>query len=160
MFRANDEKRTASAFDGVVGGLIATLPMSALMLWARRKMPPDDRYDLPPEEITEHAAEKAGVESASRGPALDAATLVSHFGFGASAGAGYAPFANNLPLPWLIAGPLYGFSVWFTSYKGWLPAAQLLPPAEDNPPAVNRMMILAHLVWGGVLGWIVDRRTR
>jgi uncharacterized membrane protein YagU involved in acid resistance len=99
-------------------------------------------------------ARKTGVAHELDSSARSAATMVSHFGYGAAAGAVYAallePRANPLP-----KGLLFGLIVWVASYVGWLPAAGILRPASEHPPRRNLLMIAAHLIWGVALSLFV-----
>jgi putative membrane protein len=129
---------------GAVAGVLATVPMSLVMVALQRALP-GRREPLPPREITEsllEAADVDGNESATR-----ALTVAGHFGYGAACGALFAPIARGVP-----AGVMFGLLVWTVSYFGLLPALQLFPPASDKPARQNALMIGAHIVWGGVLG--------
>jgi len=152
-------KNNATSKDGALAGLIATLPMSVVMLALHKLFPPSERYPLPPEQITSELADRAGAESAGQGPMLDFLAGLAHFGFGTSAGSLFIPIAKVIPLPPLLTGLIYGFLVWFVSYQGWIPRARLLPPASREPTRRNLLMIVAHLVWGGVLVWLLERWT-
>jgi hypothetical protein len=46
-----------------------------------------------------------------------------------------------------------------TSYQGWIPALGIMPPASEDRPDRPRVMLLAHLVYGAILGNIVARRS-
>ena len=83
---------------------------------------------------------------------LTAATLFSHFGYGALFGAAYALMEKRVPLRSGVKGVLAGILLWAGSYLGWLPALRLLKPATRHPWRRNALMILAHIVWGLTLG--------
>ena len=51
-----------------------------------------------------------------------------------------------------IPGILFGTLVWAVSYAGWVPAARILPPPQDDDPERVATMIGAHVVYGAVLG--------
>lgn len=150
---------------GALAGLVATVPMTLAMTLGRRFLLPPDEQDaaLPPREITLRAAEKAGVDTQRdlNENERRAATLVAHYGFGTVAGALYgaaAPCsARRHPA---AAGAGWGLMVWAGSYLGWLPAANLLPPATEQSGRRTLLMIGAHLLWGAVLGIGADRLTR
>lgn len=144
-----------------LAGCAATLPMSVWMLAAQHwLLPRRERYPLPPEQITEHAAEAAGLDGVARnGPVLKAATVVGHFAYGAAAGSLYAPL-RTLPGPPVVKGVLLGLLVWTGSYLGLLPALGLLSPATEHPARRNLLMIAAHLIWGGVTGLLAERKWR
>lgn len=129
-----------SFFYGALAGLAATMAMTSFMQRAHAKLPPGQRYPLPPREILDRTA---GVE---RENAARTATMFSHFGFGALAGSLFA-----LPAVSRLGGVPYGLGVWGASYLGWLPASRILAPAIRHPGRRNLLMLAAHVVWGAVL---------
>ncbi|HET8778196.1 MAG TPA: DUF6789 family protein [Candidatus Limnocylindria bacterium] len=137
---------------GFLGGLGATLIMSAVMLAARRA---GVTPRLPPDKIAE-----AGIEQVKDGPSDEdeetAVATVSHFAFGAGAGALYGGLtarAAPLPLPVaLAAGLAFGSAVWLVSYQGWVPALGIMPPASRDHPGRVATMVVAHWVFGAALG--------
>lgn len=141
---------------GAVAGLAATLPMTAAMLLMRRGLPWTERGPLPPREITEEVADRAGVGGLLGESGRDALTTAAHFGYGAAAGALYGPLSRSLPVPGAALGPAYGLAVWAGGYLGWLPALGILPPATEDSPRRSALMIAAHLVWGLAAGTIAD----
>lgn len=46
--------------------------------------------------------------------------------------------------------------VYTPSYMGWLPAFNILPPATEMPTRRSLVMIVSHLVWGGLIGGLVQ----
>ncbi|WP_245557595.1 DUF1440 domain-containing protein [Deinococcus peraridilitoris] len=135
--------------------------MSLWMLLAQRLLlRPRERYALPPEQITEHAAEAVGLDGVAHDkPKRKAASIVNHFAYGAAAGALYAPL-RPLAAPALLKGVLFGSLVWSGSYLGLLPVLGLLSSATEHPARRNVLMIVAHLIWGGVLSVLVEANTR
>lgn len=142
---------------GAWAGTAATLPMTVLMQIGWALLPPDERYPLPPREITETLALRAGAAPRLSEDQLTAATLASHFGFGAMAGAWYARLEHRFPLPALLKGMIAGLAVWTGSYMGWIPALGILKPATRHPMFRNALMIIVHLVWGGAMALIYRR---
>lgn len=134
---------------GTLAGALATVPMTAVMLGLHRRLPAEERYPLPPREITQVMALKAGLHR-EVAPQLTRLSLIAHFGYGAATGALYAQFLHRSKSP-LVAGSAYGIVIWAVSYLGWLPAAGILQPANRHPNRRNAMMIAAHLVWGASL---------
>lgn len=126
--------------------------MSAL----HRALPAKEREPLPPHQITQNAAAAAGVDLARDADTHDATTLAAHFGYGASAGSLYAPFAGSTRLPPVAEGMLYGMLVWGGSYLGILPGAGLYRSAKEESAGRNALMISAHLVWGASLALLVN----
>jgi uncharacterized membrane protein YagU involved in acid resistance len=145
---------------GLLAGFTATIPMTLAMTALHRRLPPQERYPLPPEEITAKLAEEASQEEHIGRPEHHAATLITHFGYGAMMGGVYAPLAEKIPGPPVIGGMGYGLAVWAGSYLGLLPALGILKPATEHPLRRNALMIAAHLVWGAALGALVGKRTK
>jgi len=121
--------------------------MTVAMRLMARRLPSSELYPLPPREIVERMAPWS-VRAAVSEPALEQATTLAHFGYGAATGAAFAAFADK---PGISSGAVYGVAVWAGSYLGWLPAAAVLAPANQHPGNRNALMIAAHLVWGAVL---------
>jgi uncharacterized membrane protein YagU involved in acid resistance len=146
---------------GTISGFCATIPMTLAMKAMHSKLPVEERYPLPPREITMNVAEAAGVKKMMSQPARLWATYVGHFGYGAFAGAGYALLTRKPrrrdAASSALKGMGYGLAVWAGSYIGWLPAVGLFPPPTTEPPRRSLLMIGAHLVWGGVTGVLVDQ---
>lgn len=164
-FRWAPAARAAAAV--AAPGLAATVPMTLFMLAMHRVLPKWERYALPPQEIVEKLATRAGIRGRVPYAALLAATLVSHFGYGSSAGAGYAVAARAVDngeasnATRASTGALYGLTMWAGGYLGWLPVLRILPPVTRTPPRRTLLMVGAHVVWGCVLGLtfrIFDRR--
>lgn len=142
---------------GAVGGLIATVPMTMVMTRLWKRLPRRLQYPLPPREITENAAHR--VTSQARQVSderMAELSLLAHFTYGGATGALYPLICREPRYP-LISGAAYGVGIWAASYLGWVPAAQILQPATRHPAARNRMMLMAHLVWGGATVVIGER---
>src|SRR5690554_433413 len=123
------------ALHGAIAGVCATMAMTMVMRLLGQHLDREDRYPLPPREITQVALRADGHKAAML-------TLLAHFGFGAFAGALYGL------LPLRVPGVLFGPLVWATSYLGWIPLAGVLTSATRHPRERNRLMIVAHLIWG------------
>ena len=143
---------------GALAGLAATAPMSLAMKLMHEQLPREEQYPLPPREIAEEVAAKAGVVEHMDEGQRQAATWASHFAYGAACGALYGALsgegADERPV---LAGVGFGLAVWAGSYLGWLPAAGILAPATKHPARRNALMIAAHLVWGATTGLAVER---
>src|SRR4051812_3968919 len=114
--------------------------MTAAMRRLHRYLPTEERYALPPREITEAAIPTAGEND------TEDRTVLAHLGFGAVAGAvstGVRPLGP-------AAGSVWGVMVWLMSYFGWVPYSGVLKPASEHPFRRNLLMVLVHLVWGSV----------
>jgi hypothetical protein len=127
---------------GVLAGICGTIAMTAVMRRLHRRLPSRYRYPLPPREIMEKIVPAASESD------LRQLTTLSHFEFGAAAG---ALFALVAPRRGGAAGMAYGAGVWAASYLGWIPGARILTPATHHPRERNALMIAAHLVWGAVM---------
>jgi uncharacterized membrane protein YagU involved in acid resistance len=134
-----------------LAGLVATLPMTIFMLVTQRFLPRGQRYDLPPEIITKELANRAHVRLRMSKRQILAATLVSHFGYGAAVGILYSPMRKMLRLPALAQGILLGLLVWAGSYLGLLPMLGMSASGHREPGHRNLMMIAAHVIWGAAL---------
>lgn len=146
--------------NGAIAGFLATGPMTATMELMFRFLPRRERYPLPPSQITAGLSEAVGLREHTSQEEHAALTLTGHFGYGATAGALYAPIANRVPLPPAIKGIVFGLVVWTVSYLGWLPVTGLLRPATQQPAGRNALMIAAHVVWGAAVGTLTDRLQR
>lgn len=142
---------------GAAVGVAATAPMTLAMELMHRSLPRHERHPLPPREITERVAAWAGVRHRLGESERAGLALAAHFGYGAAAGAAYAPLARGLPLPPAVEGAAYGLAVWAGSYLGLLPTLGIMSPATRHPRRRNALMIAAHLVWGAALGVVVDQ---
>ena len=140
---------------GMLGGIVATGPMTVAMILLHRRLPIRERYPLPPREITMKLARKSGVDDQLDASARSAVTMISHFAYGAATGTLYATALDVERAP-LSKGAVFGLFVWVASYLGWLPATGILSPATEHPARRNALMIAAHLVWGITLGAFVS----
>ncbi|WP_228845265.1 DUF1440 domain-containing protein [Phototrophicus methaneseepsis] len=139
---------------GAFAGLIATVPMTISMMAMRRWLPWWQKGPLPPHEVTRNTLRAMNLDAVEDKHHL-AATVAAHFSYGAGVGALY-PFVDQLPLPNMLKGSLYGIGVWMFSYLGWLPATGILEPATEKPSQRNVLMIVAHVVWGVGLSFLFD----
>ena len=146
---------------GAIAGLGATAVMSAAMLAARRAgLTPT----LPPARIADAAINEATDRAAHPDERRVVAT-VAHLGFGAAAGAlfGVIRHAAGVRGPVAsVAGALaFANLVYFVSYQGWVPALRIMPPASRDDAGRVATMVVAHWVYGAVLGalaWVLGRR--
>ena len=135
-------KNTVRLLLGFLGGMGATVPMTAAMSGMHRRLPAGSRYPLPPREITEKIFPIRDDES---GTLL---TLGAHFGYGGAMGLLYAAFTKRPDEQWAARGILAGTIVWAMSYFVLLPLAGILRPAHKHPPERNLLMVIVHFVWG------------
>ena len=144
-----------AALDGAVAGGVATLAMSLVML-ASEQLGGMDRH--PPDEIAEAALDAVGATEAGE-HATDAVAVGLHLVFGVMAGGLFGVLHRRLrpPVPAALHGMVFGSLVWAVSYKGWVPALGIMPPPERDLPGRPETMLLAHWVYGGILGTLVGR---
>jgi xanthosine utilization system XapX-like protein len=140
---------------GALAGCIATGPMTVAMLLMHRFLPGEQRYALPPALITRRLTGGKGPFARLGSHENKALTYLMHFGFGTTFGAVYALVPRQFPLPPVLRGVLFALGVWAGSYLGWIPAAQILPPATKHPVERNALMIIAHVIWGAAVGGLL-----
>jgi hypothetical protein len=137
---------------GATAGAAATVPMTIAMETLHAWLPGEPPAPLPPREVTESLADKAGVADEISETQMQALTFGAHVGYGAACGALLGLIAPKQPFAAAGVGMLFGLAVWAGSYKGWLPALSIRHDAAFDPPARNGLMIAAHLVWGAAAG--------
>jgi uncharacterized membrane protein YagU involved in acid resistance len=152
---------------GALAGLVASLPMAAVMMGLNRLLPSRGRTliepyrALPPKEITLEIAERVGAPEVVRpGRRWGLATWLGHMGYGAATASLYPLLTRRLNLPNVIRGMLFAMLVWAGSYLGWLPAFDVLPPATQQTRRRNVVMILSHLSWGSLTALLSDLLER
>lgn len=141
---------------GTLCGIAATGPMSVVMVWLHRRLPAEERYPLPPPEITTKAVEQVADAEEISPTIRSALTWLAHFAYGGAAGALYAVAERRLPGGAGLRGPVFGLLVWAVSYLGLLPGLRVLTPATEQPMRRSALMIVAHLVWGWFLAVIFE----
>ena len=149
---------------GALAGFFAAIPMALVMAGLNEILPTRKRawyqkwIPLPPRQITNRMAKRFGVPRATRaGNRLEPATWLAHLGYGAAAASVFPLATRSLPIPAVLRGLLFALGVWAASYLGWLPAANILPPATEQPARRNIVMIISHLVWGSFIGLLASR---
>ncbi len=145
---------------GALAGLVATLPMTMVMLLLHEQLSRHEKHPLPPEEITGKLASRAGVQKHWSQTQQQVAAWMAHFGFGAGAGLLYGPLAEQVRMPPALKGAAFGLLVWAASYLGWLPGTGILNQPKKQPARPNGLMIVAHLVWGATLGLLTEQNTK
>ncbi len=140
---------------GAAAGAAATVPMTIVMEALHERLPGEPPRPLPPREVAEGFAAKAGARRELDERDMQQLTLAAHFGYGAACGAALGMIApRNVPGA-IAAGTAFGLGVWAGSYLGWLPAMGVRQPATEDPLARSGLMIAAHIVWGAAAGAIV-----
>jgi uncharacterized membrane protein YagU involved in acid resistance len=145
-----------SWLQGGIAGFIATGPMSLFMVATQRFLPKRQQYALPPEIITEELAHRTHLRWHMNKKQVKAATVVSHFGYGAAMGMLYGLLAKKVSLPSPVKGILFGLVVWAASYLAMLPLIGMSESGQREPGKRNLMMIAAHAVWGAAMGLVAE----
>jgi len=131
--------------------------MTLVMLLLHRQLNWQEKHPLPPEDITDELAQRAGIAKYLGRSEQQTATWVAHFAFGAGAGALYAPLSEKVGVPSALKGATFGLLVWAVSYLGWLRGAGIIDQPKQQPARSNLLMIVAHLVWGAILGILAEQ---
>jgi uncharacterized membrane protein YagU involved in acid resistance len=146
-----------SVVAGTAGGLAATVGMTVVMLLARRA---GLSGPLPPERIAQDA-----IAEATGRPAHEdeehAVAAVAHVGFGILTGTLYGLLVSGVRRPptglAALSGAIFATVVWLVSYQGWVPALHIMPPVSRDRPGRVATMLVAHWVYGIVLGILTAR---
>jgi hypothetical protein len=146
----------AAGAAGAAGGLAATAAMTVVMVGARET---GAMRELPPHEVANKAVDRTPAGRNVDASGRRALGWLLHLAFGGLVGAVYAVARRRLPVPGppIVSGVAFALGVWAVSYLGWIPALRIMPPATDDEPGRPPAMILAHVVFGAVLGTIVER---
>lgn len=137
---------------GALAGFMGTAPMTVFMLLTQRFLPKGQQYALPPEIIIKELAHRMHIRQHMDKKLILAATLISHFAYGATMGVLFSPIDKKLPLPAAVKGILFGLFVWAASYLGLLPLIGMSESGQSEPVRRNLLMIGAHVVWGAATG--------
>ena len=134
---------------GVAWGAIATVPMSAVMLAGQRL---GWMKEQPPEALTEEALGRSELLEEKSVEVVHSLAVASHFAFGAGGGALFALLGQAAPnAAALSTGVAFGLGIWGASYRGWIPAMNILPPDQHPGRRGTVVMIAAHAVYGATL---------
>jgi putative membrane protein len=144
-----------SVWKGALAGCIATIPMTAIMMFLQRQLPLWQRGSVPPKKITMGVLRRIGVKQHMSRPEEQKTAWAAHFGYGTSMGALYGIASSKVPGPSFVKGIVFALAVWTVSYLGWLPAMDLPGAATEESPEHNAQMIAAHVVWGATLGGVL-----
>lgn len=142
---------------GITSGALATVPMTAVMFVAQKL---GLLGKMPPAKITDDMLARGGVPATRT--ERKALTTLMHLGFGAGCGALYSLLRPGRPSPAraAIEGIVFATGVWGASYAGWVPALGIMPPPADDRKDRQITMVVAHWIFGTVLGVVVAARRR
>jgi hypothetical protein len=135
---------------GSIAGTVGAVAMQRVMANAQDA---NVMGESGPEAFTGNLLDRA--EASTDDHTEDNMTDLGHLAVGAAGGALFGLTLTLLPLPAMLAGPIFGRMVWETMYKGVAPAIGAMPEPEDDQPGRPETMQNAHLVYGGVLGALV-----
>jgi hypothetical protein len=141
------------SFAAVVAGVLATIPMSGVMLAADAA---GRMGTQPPRRVVDEAVERAPGQRPSS-TLRDVAATTLHFVLGGVMALGIVPFRLVLdrlvpgPVRDVLAGTAFGTSLYAVNYAGVAPALDILPPPTDDRPGRQWAMLAAHLVYGVAL---------
>ena len=141
---------------GAASGVVATAAMSAVMVGAQRA---GLMGELPPHAIARQSVERTPGPDETTPETKRRLGWLAHFGFGAAIGGLYGLLRRRVrtPGPAAFHGGSFALAVWAVSYLGWIPALNFLPSATEDEPGRPPTMIAAHLVFGALVGVIVER---
>ncbi|WP_397568488.1 DUF6789 family protein [Schlesneria sp. T3-172] len=148
-----DSCLTTSLLEGAVSGLIATAPMTGVMVACKQILPPQDQYPLPPQEIVEDVAQGAQVREVLETDLKQPTVWTAHYGYGSLMGLLYGAVTHGDRTRSIPRGMAYGMAVWAANYLAALPAANSKASAPQESLARNAMMIVSHLAWGAALDY-------
>ena len=130
--------------------MAATVPMTVVMGVFQNRTHPTTR--IAPSEVVHRAEEKADLDDDIGETTHETFTGVAHFAFGAAAGAGFG--IGGVRKRPVLAGVLYGASIYAVAYTGVLPKLRLMPPPGRDRAPRQLATFLSHIVWGAALGGV------
>lgn len=137
---------------GAVAGVAATAAMSTEMALAKKV---GLLGEAPPHKLTQRLLTLVGARPRSD-TAKKLATTAMHLGYGAAAGALFALLPRRGQN--VVGGSAYGIGIWATSYVGWIPKLGLMRSPSRDRTGRPTAMVLAHVVYGAVLGKLLEAR--
>ncbi|MBA2518051.1 MAG: DUF1440 domain-containing protein [Chloroflexia bacterium] len=141
---------------GLISGALATAPMTLVLAVSRWL---GLFRTAPPEQIAKNAAAEAGLEEVTDDPEFGPIWLGLHVVFGAGSGLGFGLVRPFLPRSPVAGGAVYGLIVWAVNYVGLMPVLGLFPSPRQAGIRRTVVMIVAHIVYGTVMG-VVFSATR
>jgi hypothetical protein len=148
--------RLAPIVHGAIAGMTGADCMTALRLAARRAGLIDR---MPPQAMREWAWWRAGVRSGDTTPARHLADHVLHLGVSVVGGTLWGVLAarrgGTLP-----GATLFGLGVWAVAFGAIAPLAGITRPPWRAGPAENAVNLLAHALYGAVLGLVTHELGR
>jgi uncharacterized membrane protein YagU involved in acid resistance len=129
--------------------------MSVLQIAARVR---DASNDTEPELVTKTTLAQLHLSASE--PTQSTIAAVAHFGYGVACGMVFALIEPVVPrrVHRVAMGAGFGVLVGVASYETWVPAWGALPALHRQRPRRRWPLMVAHLVFGVVLGAVVSRR--
>ena len=146
-------------FIGAVAGMAATIPMTVFWEALHRRLPGEPRRPLPPREVVEALAVKAGASRHLSEVQVERLAMAAHVGYGTLTGALFGLVAPRGARA-VPAGVLFGMGVWAGSYLGWLPATGVRHSPRYDVPARTALIVASHAVWGATAGLLRGARRK
>lgn len=144
---------------GAAAGAAATVPMTMFWEVMHRRLDGEPPRPLPPREVAEALAVKAGVNRQLDEVQMERLAMALHVGYGTLTGALFGCIApRREAVRGIAAGMLFGLGVWTASYLGWLPATGVRHSPRWDQPARTKLIVASHLVWGACAGALLSRR--
>ncbi|HET8524973.1 MAG TPA: DUF6789 family protein [Thermomicrobiales bacterium] len=141
---------------GAVAGTLATVPMTAVMGLGQLA---GWMVTPPPKEVTAAAQQETGIRTEVGQPAFTVSWIGAHIAFGAASGALFTAGRSRFPSSPMLAGMVYGTTLWAVAYGAVLPALGLYPSLADDSHSRTGVMLVAHEVFGVALGTLSSRRS-
>jgi len=149
-----------NALIGAAVGTVATVPMTVFWEVMHERLPGEPPRPLPPREVAEALAVKAGVSRQMSETQMEWLALAAHFGYGAVTGAIFGAIAPHRPRAAVPTGMLFGLGVWTASYLGWMPATGVRHSPKYDLPARTGLIMASHIVWGAAAGLLMSLARR
>lgn len=143
---------------GAAAGTAATVPMTMYWEMMHNRLPGEPPRPLPPREVVEALAVKAGVSRQLSERDVQWLAMAAHVGYGAFTGAIFGTMVPQGRGPAVAGGMLFGLGVWAASYLGWLPATGVRHSPRYDLPARTALILTSHIVWGAAAGLLLARR--
>lgn len=140
-------------FRGAWASIMATSSMTMTMFQIHKLLPQSQRSPLPPSILTEEVLEKINLDQNYSSELQEELTMFSHFGYGVLGGVTYAALCSESKMNPLAKGTIFGLAVFAGSYYGLIPGLNLRPTGKQMTAERNAMMLGAHVIWGGALGY-------
>jgi hypothetical protein len=146
---------TRMILPGALGGVLATIAMTGVMLGAQRA---GFLGTAPPRKLVDEAVERTRPRPSPDDRTRTVLASIVHLAIGSVAGVAQAiayrwlARGQGAAIPATAFGAAFGLLLWAVNYVGLAPALQVLPPPDRDRPTRPPVMVLAHLVFGVASG--------